>query len=213
VRLITPTLWLIEPDNAFDEVHFSCELLPDTIEFGVAVSVHTGAGTTTGLTVTVALQVADTPAEFSTVIVYVLVAVGVTFRKPAVLLGLTVPTDWLIEPDTAFDEVHVNFEVPPVTIEEGVAVRVQTGAAATFTVTETVFVQVYEPLMPVKVNESLFGPTKVFVTEPASATTVPFILNVPLVGVPFQVMVYGSPILATSVILSVTSHTGAGTSL
>jgi len=76
-------------------------------------------------------------------------------------------------------------------MEAGDAVKVsQVGAGVDFLTTSTVLVQVTPPLLPVKVYESLFGPTKVKVAEPLSATLLPLILKVAAAGVPFQLMVY-----------------------
>jgi hypothetical protein len=109
--------------SAFVVVHESVEELPVAIVVGLAVRVQVGAGGPGLLTVIVAEQVAS-PPEPTTVIVYFVVAVGVTLSEP---VRPTEPIPWSIEALEAFAVFQESVELSPALIESGLALSSQVG--------------------------------------------------------------------------------------
>ena len=112
--LTVPIPWSMDTVVAFVDVHVRVDEEPSEILDGFALNDTEGVLPTDTVTLSVIL-----PDELLAVSIYVVVTVGDTERDP--LLALTSPTLWSITADVAPLIFQLNVELPPSTIDVGLA--------------------------------------------------------------------------------------------
>jgi hypothetical protein len=119
-----PIPLFILTDVAFVVVQLKVEDEPEVMLVGEAERLAVGAGIGTGLTATITEESTE-PLEFVAVMVYVVVAVGLTEREPE---GATLPIPLFILIEVAFVVLHERVLEEPTVIDVGLAEIVAVGA-------------------------------------------------------------------------------------